>query len=48
MPKRDAADFVSEERYQNGLLEFASSGQARRRTDARRASRHVDAKRIGD
>jgi len=37
-PKLDAADFVSEERLQNGLLALSLSRQARRRPAARHGS----------
>jgi hypothetical protein len=38
-PKLDGADFVSEERPQNGLLALSHSYQVRKRPDARRAPR---------
>ena len=47
-PKLDGADFVSEERPQNGLLALSLSRQARRRPDPRRVSRLDRVERIAD
>jgi hypothetical protein len=47
-PKLDGADFVSEERPQNGLLALSQSHQVRRRPDMRRAPRLDRVERIAD
>jgi hypothetical protein len=47
-PKLDGADFVSEERPQNGLLALSQSHQVWTRPDARRALRLDRVERIAD